>query len=64
MRVVVDREQCEANEDCLHAAPGVFALGDDAVVRVLVDEVPADREAEVRDAVDRCPKAALALREP
>lgn len=61
MRITVDREQCEGNEDCILAAPDVFALGDDGVVRVLVDDVPADREAHVREAVNACPKAALAL---
>ncbi len=61
MRITVDREQCEGNEDCILAAPDVFALGDDSVVRVLVDDVPPDREAQAREAVNACPKAALAI---
>lgn len=61
MRIVVDREQCEGNEDCIRAAPDIFALGDDSVVRVLVDDVPADRQAQASEAVNACPKAALAV---
>ncbi|EHI13368.1 ferredoxin [Mycolicibacterium thermoresistibile] len=61
MRVEVDRELCESNAVCVGVAPDVFELGDDDLARPLVDEVPPDREAAVREAVALCPKVALTL---
>ncbi len=57
-RVRVDRSRCLGTGGCEAVAPEVFEVGDDGVVRVLVDE--ADDEA-VRDAVHACPTMALAL---
>ena len=59
MRVEVHRDRCLATGACVYGAPGVFAVGDDAVV-VVVGDPDADPEA-VRDAVAECPVAALEL---
>ncbi|BAD55378.1 MULTISPECIES: ferredoxin [Nocardia] len=61
MKVSVDLDQCEANGICVGFAPDVFELDDDDQLHILTDEVPADRRAEVEDAVAQCPKAALKL---
>jgi len=61
MKVSVDLDQCEANGICVGFAPDVFELDDDDQLHILTDEVPADRHAEVEDAVAQCPKAALKL---
>lgn len=63
MRVEADLDLCESNAICVGIAPEVFDLGDDDLVRVLVDEVPAGRESDVREAVAMCPKIALKLHE-
>jgi ferredoxin len=63
MRVVVDRDLCESNAVCIGIAPDVFDLDDEDLAAVTVDEVPADREEDVRQAVQLCPKIALMLRE-
>lgn len=64
MKVHVDELRCEGQAVCTGLAPAVFELGDDdEVVRVLVDEVPAEREARVRKAVAKCPMAALSIEE-
>ena len=63
MRVEVDRDLCESNAVCVGIAPDVFDLGDDDLARVLVGEVPADLQADVREAVTMCPKIALKLHE-
>ena len=39
----------------------VFDQDDDGIVMLLVDEVPADEEDHVREAVRLCPAAALRL---
>ncbi|MBF6420304.1 ferredoxin [Nocardia farcinica] len=61
MKVSVDLDQCEANGICVGFAPDVFELDDDDQLHILTDEVPADRRADVEDAVAQCPKAALKL---
>ncbi|GAC1395156.1 MAG: ferredoxin [Mycobacterium sp.] len=63
MRVEVDRDLCESNAVCVGIAPDLFDLGDDDLARVLVDEVPSEREAAVREAAGLCPKIALTLRD-
>ena len=54
MRVEVDRDLCESNAVCVGIAPDIFDLGDDDLARVLVDEVPPDREVDAREAVQAC----------
>ncbi|MFI9505972.1 ferredoxin [Nocardia sp. NPDC052566] len=61
MKVSVDLDQCEANGICVGFAPDVFELDDEDQLHILVTDVPADRLADVEDAVNQCPKAALRL---
>jgi len=63
MRVEVDLDLCESNAVCVGIAPDVFELGEDDLARVVVDDVHSDREDDARQAVMRCPKVALAVRE-
>lgn len=59
MRVVVDRVRCEGNAICVGLAPGVFELGDDAVVVVKSERSSADDEQLLGQAIADCPRAAL-----
>ncbi|WP_158548712.1 ferredoxin [Blastococcus sp. TF02A-26] len=59
LRVRVHRDRCLATAACVYTAPGVFDVGDDAVVAVVGDP-DSDPEA-VRNAVAECPVAALEL---
>jgi ferredoxin len=63
MRVTVDENSCEANGFCESLAPDVFELGDEDVVQIADGPVAADREIDVRAAVEQCPKAALRLQD-
>jgi len=63
MRVDVDRDLCESNAVCVGIAADIFELDDEDLAVVTVDEIPADRETDVRQAVQLCPKIALTLRE-
>ena len=61
LKIVVDRDLCEANQACVGAAPAVFHVDDDDTLHVLVDAVdPALRDA-VERAMRSCPKRALTL---
>lgn len=59
MRVEVDRDVCEANAVCEAICPEVFHVTDEDVLEILLPEPPVEFHAAVRQAVDRCPKAAL-----
>jgi ferredoxin len=61
MRVIVDRDLCEANAVCAGLAPEVFDVDDDDTLHILVDEVPPALAGQVREAVRSCPKAALRI---
>lgn len=60
--ILVDFDVCDSFGACVVAAPGVFDLNDDDEVVVLREVEEADKPA-VEDAVARCPKRAIALRE-
>jgi ferredoxin len=61
MRVVVDRDLCEANGVCAGLAPDVFDLDDEDYLHVAPGEVPAAAADAVRRAVASCPRLALSL---
>ncbi|HVT75443.1 MAG TPA: ferredoxin [Acidimicrobiales bacterium] len=63
MRVVIDELLCEGHALCMGIAPDIFEVGDDDLARVLVDEVPAGRQDDVRNAVRSCPKQAISIQE-
>jgi len=63
MRVRVDYDLCEANAVCAGLVPQVFEVDDKDDLYILVDEVPAGLEGQVRHAVQSCPKTALSLEE-
>jgi len=61
MRIVVDRDLCEANGVCVRLAPDLFSLDDDDVLHLRVLR-PADasQRATLDAAIAGCPKGALA----
>jgi ferredoxin len=63
LRIVVDRDLCEANGECMRAAPEVFLVDDNDKLIVKIDRPPQELVEKVNTAVRRCPRAALALRE-
>ncbi|HUC57422.1 MAG TPA: ferredoxin [Streptosporangiaceae bacterium] len=63
MKVIVDRDACEANAICASLVPEVFEVDDDDVLHIKTDVVPAEMVDSVRHAVRSCPKAALSLEE-
>ncbi|ROZ84813.1 ferredoxin [Gordonia sp. OPL2] len=61
MRIKADFDLCESNAVCVGMAPDVFDLDDDDYLVILAEEVPAEREEEMRQVVASCPKSALSL---
>jgi ferredoxin len=61
MRLVVDRDQCEANGVCVKVSPQLFKLDDNDHLHILRPEPGPDLLADAQEAVRRCPKQALKL---
>jgi ferredoxin len=63
MRIHVDYDLCEANAVCVKTAPDIFQVDESDKLHLLV-VTPSDEQLEkVRQAVRRCPRRALSLRD-
>ena len=60
IKVHVDMNLCQSHGECVFAAPDVFDLGDDDVL-VWKEDVDESRRAEVEQAVQVCPMAAIRI---
>ncbi|ABY92588.1 4Fe-4S ferredoxin iron-sulfur binding domain protein [Thermoanaerobacter mathranii subsp. mathranii str. A3] len=59
MKVYVDQDECIACGVCIDMCPDVFDWNDEGKSHVIVDEVPADLEDCVQDAMSSCPTEAI-----
>ncbi|HSH23410.1 MAG TPA: ferredoxin [Acidimicrobiales bacterium] len=60
MRVVVDFNRCINSGSCTRSAPTVFQIRHDQL-DVLQEEPPEELRAEVEEAADYCPTAAIRI---
>lgn len=63
MKIAVDRDLCQGHGVCESEAPGVFHVGKDNQLQILVPAPPDDRRDEVMAAVRFCPTSALTIEE-
>ena len=64
MKVRVDPERCQGHTLCAMIAPKMFELDDiDGHSSPVTEEVPADQEASVAEAVRSCPEQAISVSE-
>lgn len=63
MRVWVDIAECIGCGACEAYAPTVFKMGGNEYPTVAVDEVPAELETDVNEAVRACPVAVINIEE-
>jgi ferredoxin len=63
MKIVVDFDRCESNAVCMGIAPDIFEVRDDGFLYVLDENPPESRRAEMQEAVDMCPKAAISIQD-
>ena len=61
MRITCDFDLCESNAVCVGMAPDVFDLDADDYLVILQEEVPSEREDELRQVVASCPRSALSI---
>lgn len=63
MKAFVDPDVCMGCGVCEGIAPDVFQMNEDNVAVVLLNPIPANLEADVRDAMDQCPEQAISIEE-
>ena len=63
MKVIVDYDRCEANAICMQICPEVFKLNEDDTLDVLIEEPGPELRAKVLEAVRRCPRQAITVKE-
>jgi ferredoxin len=61
MKIQVDTARCSGHGVCQLAAPEVFEVGDDSVVRLLTGNPGEELRGAVEEAVAECPEQALRL---
>lgn len=60
-RIIADREKCAGYANCLLAAPDVFDLDQDGLVKVLRDTVAETGRVGAEQAARTCPTAAISI---
>ena len=61
MKVIADRSLCQGHAQCEDAAPEVFEVDDDALVRLRMENPPEELRSKVEDAVRWCPVEAIRI---
>ena len=61
MKARIKNELCIGCGLCVEICPEVFAMGDDMIAIVIVDETPPEVLGEVQDAALSCPVDAIEL---
>jgi ferredoxin len=61
MKIELDRTKCTGLGICESIAPEVFEVNDDGDLVLLTDEITDDQRADVEQAIEGCPTAALRL---
>lgn len=59
MKVKVNKDACIGCGACAAMCDEVFTINDEGLSEVIVEEVNADKEQAVQDAVDACPTGAI-----
>ena len=61
MRVIVDFDVCASTGSCMQICPEVFELRSDGYLYILQEEPPESLRAQVVQAADMCPTAAITV---
>jgi len=62
-KVLVDLNVCDLHGVCVEAAPEVFEMGDDGVLRILIETPGEGLRGKVDAAVRECPTGAISIKE-
>ncbi|MBR2246217.1 MAG: ferredoxin [Bacilli bacterium] len=59
MKVNVNKDACIGCGACVSICDKVFEFDDEGMSKVVNSDVPSDLEADVKEAVESCPTAAI-----
>ena len=59
MKIKVNQEACIGCGACTSVAEDLFEMNDDGFSTAKVEEVPADKEQQAKDAMETCPTGAI-----
>ena len=59
MKATIDRDGCISCGLCASNCPEVFQMADDGLAEVYVNEVPAEQESAVEEAIEGCPVSVI-----
>lgn len=59
MKVKVNKDACIGCGACVSICDKVFEFDDEGMSKVINSDVPSDLEADVKEAVESCPTAAI-----
>ena len=63
MKAKVDKNKCIGCGACTSIASNVFDFGDDGLAEAKVEEVKAEDQEAVKDALESCPTGAVQVEE-
>ena len=63
MQILVDFDLCESNDVCMAVAPDIFEVRDDDFLYILNETPDEDRREAMEEAVQRCPKQAISIKD-
>jgi ferredoxin len=63
VKVIVDLSNCDLHGLCVEAAPELFEIDDNGVLKVLIEAPPEELRAKVEKAVRECPTGAITIQE-
>jgi ferredoxin len=61
MKAVVDPDLCIGCGLCEETCPEVFRLGEDGIAHVIDEDPPAETYADIQEAAEICPTAAITV---
>lgn len=61
MKVTIDVDRCQGHGRCYEVAPDVFTDDERGRGELIMSDVPAEFEAQVRLAVSACPEKAITI---
>jgi ferredoxin len=61
MRIEIDRELCMAHGQCELVAPELFAVSEQGLAELIVEDPAEELRPKAVDAIDHCPEGAIRL---
>ncbi len=61
MKAHVDKDLCIGCGLCPTVAPDIYDMDEDGKAKVIIDDIPSDKEGEAKEGAESCPVGAIAV---